>query len=67
MHIDDLMAYLDSLVGKEGREVSDEYIEPEDVLTFEYSSGEFGSLAYWETVKVFILMPLTSPPGSPHP
>ena len=45
MHIDDLMAYLDSLVGKEGREVSDEYIEPEDVLTFEYSSGEFGSLA----------------------
>ena len=44
MHIDDLMAYLDSLVGKEGREVSDEYIEPEDILTFEYSSG---NLAAW--------------------
>lgn len=45
--------YLDSLVGQEGQNFSDEYVSNEDYLIWGYNYNEFANLADWFTVKCY--------------
>jgi len=49
----DLENYLDSLVGQEGQNFSDEYVSDEDYLIWGYNYNEFANLTDWMTMKCY--------------
>lgn len=56
----DMRAYLDSLVGQEGEEISD-YEKQDNCLAFDYYNNEFANLTNWETYKCYDYFENTNP------
>lgn len=53
MDSNDMRDYLDSLVGQEGKEMSEEYTASGNYLVFDYYNNEFANLSDWVTVKAY--------------
>jgi len=45
--------FLDSLVGQEGKEMSEEYTPSENYLVYDYYNNEFSNFADWFTIKCY--------------
>lgn len=53
MDSNDIRDFLDSLVGQEGKEMSEEYTSSEDYLVYDYYNNEFSNLTDWFTIKCY--------------